>query len=113
MRFPAICALAITLAASPAAQENPKILALNLSSNNVASGDVVSGSVVTSTDVAQVEAHLAAFSLSVPYVSAGHFAIKYVVPPIPFFLKGRYNIDVVAKTSHGATVHRIVPITVH
>jgi hypothetical protein len=92
---------------------NPKILSLYVSETNVQSGDVVSGKIVTSTDVEVVEAHIANFSVIVPFVSAGHFAIKYVVPPVPFFLKGRYNIDVVAKTPYGTTAHRIVPINVH
>ena len=99
------------LAAAPA-HTNPKILALYVSSTNVRGGDTVSGLVVTSADVAVVEAHVAAFSVVVPPVSAGHFAIKYVVPPIPFFLKGRYNIDVVAKTRDGMATHRIVPVNV-
>lgn len=113
MRFPAICALALTLAAAPAPHAGPKILSLYVSSTNVQSGDTVSGAIVTSTDVAVVEAHIATFSVIVPFVSAGHFAIKYVVPPIPFFLKGRYNVDVVAKTLDGKATHRIVPVTVH
>ena len=115
MRFPVICVLAALLvpvcASSAPAVPTPKIISLHLSETQIHVGDVVRGSVVTTPNVDSVVVHLAVFKMQLPMISAGHFAVAYTVPNIPFFFKGKYRIDVVARTTYGTEDHRSVNIT--
>lgn len=77
------------------------------------SGDVVSGTVETSSNVASVEARIAAYSIAVPKIGTGRFALTYKVPNLPFFLKKTYDMIVIARNTAGVETTRVVPITIH
>ncbi len=87
-------------------------MAVHINTQTVHSGETVSGMVETSSNVASVEARIAAFSISVPKVSLGRFALSYVVPWVPFFFHGTYPMTLVARNSAGEAVERVIPITV-
>jgi hypothetical protein len=78
----------------------------------VSSGDTVSGTVETSLNVASVEARIANYSISVPKVAPGRFALSYEVPWIPFFFKRTYDMVVIARNTQGDATSRTVPITI-
>lgn len=90
----------------------PQIVAVNVSSQTVHGGDTISGTVVTSSNVASVEAKIATFSIGVPKVATGRFALNYVVPNVPFFFHGTYPMTVIARNTAGQSVERVIPITV-
>jgi len=91
----------------------PKILAVNISSQEVHPGDVVHGTVVTSSNVASVEAHLATYQIPMRKIGVGKFALTYQVPDVPFFFRGRsYPIDIIAHNPRGDTVTTSVPVMV-
>ncbi|MGA7747759.1 MAG: hypothetical protein WCA52_12200, partial [Candidatus Aquilonibacter sp.] len=90
----------------------PLIVAVHINNQTVHGGDTISGMVVTSSNVASVEARIATFSISVPKVSTGRFALSYVVPSVPFFLHGTYPMTLVARNTAGDAVERVIPITV-
>ena len=91
----------------------PRIVDLRLDKTDVQSGDVVSGMVQTSSNVASVEARIAAYSIDVPKVATGRFSLSYRVPNLPFFLKKTYDMVVIARNTAGAETTRVVPITIH
>jgi len=90
----------------------PRIVALGMSAHVVHPGEVVSGYAITSSNVAAVTLRLQTITTPMQKVGVGRFAISYVVPQIPFFLKGNYTIEVIASNARGDTVERDVPITV-
>jgi hypothetical protein len=96
--------------ASPNAR--PLIVAVHINNQTVHGGDTISGVVETSSNVASVEARIAAFSISVPKVGVGRFALSYVVPNVPFFFHGTYLMTLVARNTAGDAVERVINITV-
>lgn len=90
----------------------PQIVAVNVSSQTVHGGDTISGMVLTSSNVASVEAKIATFSIAVPKVGIGRFALDYVVPNVPFFFHGTYPMIVTARNAAGRSVQRVIPINV-
>ena len=99
-------------AAVAAPDARPQIVNVALSKTTVHGGDTVAGEVVTSTNVASVEVRIAGFSMSVPRMSPGHFALSYTVPNVPFFLHKTYDMDVIARNSRGDAATTSLPITV-
>ena len=85
---------------------------LQLDKTVVQAGETVSGTVETSSNVASVEARIATYSISVPKVAPGRFALSYEVPNIPFFLKRTYDMVVIARNTAGVKATRTVPITI-
>ncbi len=90
----------------------PRIVAVHIDSQTVHSGETISGMVETTSNVASVEARIAAFSISVPKVRLGRFALSYVVPWVPFFWHGTYPMTLIARNTAGVAVERVIPITV-
>jgi hypothetical protein len=90
----------------------PRIVAVHINSQTVHSGETISGTVETSSNVASVEARIAVFSISVPKVGVGRFALRYRVPWVPFFWYGTYPMTLVARNTAGDAVQRVIPITV-
>jgi hypothetical protein len=91
---------------------HPQILAVQMSTTTFHVGDTVQGIVETSSNVASVEARIAAFSVSVPKVGIGRFALNYVVPSLPFFMHKTYDMTVIARNTRGDKTVRVIPITV-
>lgn len=89
----------------------PKILAIDLSTLAVTGGETVSGSVETTSNVASVEARIAGWSMSLPRTRIGHFEASGQLPDLPFFAKGTYKLEVIARNSDGVKAERDIPIT--
>jgi hypothetical protein len=90
----------------------PRILAMHLSRDVVSGGDTLRGTIETSSNVASVEARIGTYGVSFQKVGIGQFAIKLVVPNVPFFLHQTYTMQVIAHNSAGATTTQALPITV-
>jgi len=90
----------------------PRIIAFRLSKRVVYGGDTIDGEVETTSNVASVEARIASFSMPVPRVAIGRFALSYVVPRLPFFLHKTYALTVTARNARGERAERVVSITV-
>jgi hypothetical protein len=90
----------------------PRILAIDLSSLEVSSGETISGTVETTSNVASLEARIGGWSMSVPRTRIGHFEASGQLPDIPFFLKGTYTLQLIARNADGEQAERDVPITV-
>jgi hypothetical protein len=94
------------------ANARPQIFNVQLSATNLHGGQTVSGIVQTSSNVASVEARIATYSISVPKVGIGRFAISYIVPDLPFFLHRTYYLLVIARNTRGDRIVRSIPITI-
>ncbi len=96
--------------ASP--QAAPRIIAMSLSSPVVSGGEIVHGTVQTSSNVASVEVRLAGYSMSLPKVGVGKFALSYKVPSLPPMLHRTYDILVIARNAEGDATSSVVPLTI-
>jgi hypothetical protein len=94
------------------ANAKPEIIGVQLSATTLHGGDTVSGVVETSSNVASVEARIATYSISVPKVGIGRFALNYVVPNLPFFLRKSYDLVVIARNTRGDEIVRTIPIKI-
>jgi hypothetical protein len=90
----------------------PQILAIALSETTFHPGDRVSGSVVTTSNVASVEARIGGYSMSLPKRGVGRFALTYTVAPLPWFVRGNFTMQVIARNPRGDMVTRAIPLTV-
>jgi hypothetical protein len=90
----------------------PRILDVAMSETTVSPGDKVSGSVVTTSNVASVEARIGGYAVNLVKVGVGRFALTYTVGPLPFFIHGNFNMQVVAHNTRGDVATRTVPLTV-
>lgn len=90
----------------------PEIVGLHINKTTLKAGETVSGTIETSSNVASVEARIATYSIDVPKISAGHFALSYTVPNVPFFLRKSYDMIVIARNAEGAETTRTVAITI-
>ncbi len=75
------------------------------------SGETVSGTVITSTNVAAVDIKVAGQQRQLPQSAPGIFSMRYTLPKIPFFLRGRYVAQVIAQNSAGQTAERDVTVS--
>jgi hypothetical protein len=74
-------------------------------------GDAVKWDVRTTPDIVSVSAHVAAITLPMRRLSAGHFALTFAVPSgVPFFFHGTYDMDVQALTTGGQTLHHDISL---
>jgi len=89
----------------------PHILAIHLSTLEIHSGETVSGYVTTSDNVSAVDIHISAWSMPVPKSHAGLFRASGVIPDLPFFVKGNYTLQVIARVGNGPTTERDIPIS--
>ena len=87
------------------------ILAIHISTLEIRSGQTVSGYVTTSNNVSNVDIHISAWSMPVPKSHAGLFRASGVIPDLPFFLKGKYTLQVIARVGNGSTTERDIPIS--
>ncbi len=112
---------AATISATPTASsvpvlapdEKPAIVDISISATNLHSGDVVSGTVITSSNVASVEARVKSYSAALTRLGVGRFALSMRVPALPFFLRGRYQLQVIARNAAGAVAEEDFPVSVH
>lgn len=90
----------------------PEILAVAVSETTVQPGDRVSGSVLTSSNVASVEARVGGYAVTLSKVGVGRFALTYTVGPLPWFVRGNFTMQVIARNTRGAVARRAIPLTV-
>jgi len=90
----------------------PQILAISVSETTVRPGDRVSGSVITSSNVASVEARIGGYAMSLSKVGVGKFALTYTVAPLPWFIRGKFTLQVIARNTRGDAATRAIPLTV-
>jgi|HubBroStandDraft_4_1064222.scaffolds.fasta_scaffold00289_12 hypothetical protein len=90
----------------------PQILAVAVTETTVQPGDRVSGSVVTSSNVASVEARIGGYAVTLSKVGVGRFALTYTVGPLPWFVRGNFTMQVIARNARGDAARRAIPLTV-
>lgn len=90
----------------------PQILAIAISETTVAPGDRVSGSVVTSSNVASVVARIGGYAVNLSKTGVGRFALTYTVAPLPWFVRGKFTMQVIAKNTRGDVATQAIPIIV-
>ncbi len=90
----------------------PQIIAVAVSETTVHPGDTVSGNVVTSSNVASVQARIGGYAMTLVKTGVGRFALTYTVAPLPWFIRGTFNMRVIATNTRGETVERSIPLTV-
>lgn len=90
----------------------PQILAIAVSETTVRPGDRVSGSVITSSNVASVEARIGGYAMALSKTGVGRFALTYTVGPLPWFVRGNFTLQVIARNTRGDVATRAVPLTV-
>ncbi|HEX3458445.1 MAG TPA: hypothetical protein VHR97_10865 [Candidatus Baltobacteraceae bacterium] len=90
----------------------PEILDVQVSETTVAPGDNVYGSVVTSSNVASVEARIGGYGMSLHKTGVGRFELAYKVGTLPWFVRGNFTMQVIARNAHGVAVTRSIPLTV-
>lgn len=90
----------------------PKILAVSISETTVHSGDTVTGSVSTTSNVASVEVRIATFGMGMAKTGVGRFALTYPIGNLPFFVRGTFQMHVIARNTRGVSTETTIPITV-
>ncbi|MHB8178466.1 MAG: hypothetical protein ACYDA5_04835 [Vulcanimicrobiaceae bacterium] len=91
----------------------PRILSYSIDRHVVHPGQSVAGSVRTSSNVAAVLVEIDGIEMGANKVGEGHFALRYTVPKLPFFLRGHsYTMMIIARNAAGASTTRAVPIYV-
>lgn len=90
----------------------PKILAVSISETTVHSGDTVTGSVSTTSNVASVEVRIATFGMGMAKTGIGRFALTYPIGNLPFFVRGTFQMHVIARNTRGVSTETTIPITV-
>ena len=90
----------------------PHILSIVVDKSTVSSGDRVSGTVLTTSNVASVEVRVAGYGVSLNKVGVGRFSLVYTLGNLPFFVRGTYAMQVIARNSRGDATQRSVPIVV-
>jgi len=96
----------------PALNAQPRILGINISSVVIHSGDTVRGNVTTTSNVSNVDVHISEWAMPLPHPRPGYFEGSGVIPQLPFFVKGNYTLQVIARTAGGQSVERDIPISV-
>jgi hypothetical protein len=90
----------------------PQILNVAVSETTVQPGDEVFGRVVTSSNVASVEARIGGYAVSLVKVGVGEFDLTYKVGPLPWFIRGNFTMQVIARNTRGDRTTRAIPLTV-
>ncbi len=109
--IPSVAPKARSRGTATVTDNEPRILAIHLSTLAIHSGETVSGYVTTSDNVSAVDIHISAWAMPVPKSHAGLFRASGVVPDLPFFLKGNYTLQVIARVGNGPTTERDIPIS--
>jgi len=90
----------------------PQILAVQLSDPVFHSGEVITGTVITSTNVTSVELRVASRSYLIPRADFGRFELSYRMPQVPFFFRGTYQAQVIARNATGVSAERDISVAV-
>jgi hypothetical protein len=90
--------------------DRPQILRVWLNTSAPHSGDRVVGRVTATSNVASVEVRVQGYSVSLEKTGVGKFEGAYTIPDIPPFLKGTYDLKVIARNVDGVQASEDVPI---
>jgi hypothetical protein len=90
----------------------PQILRVAVSETTVHPGDRVFGQVLTTSNVASVQARIGGYAMNLSKVGVGRFELTYTVAPLPWFVRGNFTMQVIARNTRGDTVTRAIPLTV-
>jgi hypothetical protein len=90
----------------------PRIVSIAVDKTTVGSGDRVSGTVLTSSNVASVEVRVAGYGMALDKVGVGRFTLDYTLGNLPFFVRGTYEMRIIARNARGDAAQQTVPITV-
>jgi hypothetical protein len=90
----------------------PQIVSVDINETTVHSGDTVSGTVLTSSNVASVEVRVATYGMTLAKVGIGRFALAYTLGALPFFIRGTFEMKIIARNSRGDAAQQSLPITV-
>src|SRR5579875_2194713 len=90
----------------------PQILRIAISETTVHPGDRVFGRVLTTSNVASVQARIGGYAMSLAKVGVGRFELTYTVAPLPWFVRGNFTMQVIARNTRGDTTTRDVPLVV-
>ncbi len=90
----------------------PQILAIALSETTVRPGDRVLANVLTSSNVASVEARVGGYGRTLSKVGVGRFTLTYTVGALPWFVRGNFTMQVIARNTRGDAVARAIPLMV-
>lgn len=100
--------VAATLIALPiAADDAPTILDVAISPLPVLGGEPATTTVDTTTDVVEVEAHVAFVRIPIPRVAPGRFELVRDVPHIPRIFRRTYAVTFVARSDDGTATTRL------
>lgn len=95
-----------------APQAQPQILDVAMSETTVEPGDRVFGRVVTSSNVASVEARIGGYAVSLVKTGVGRFELTYTVASLPWFVRGNFMMQVIARNTRGDAATRAIPLYV-
>lgn len=87
-------------------------MSVDINETTVHSGDTVSGMVITSSNVASVEVRVASYGMALSKVGVGRFALSYTLGSLPFFVRGTYQMKIIARNARGDVAQTSLPITV-
>jgi len=90
----------------------PQIVAVDLNSTSVSSGGTLWGKVLTSSNVASVEVRVATYGVGLKKIGVGRFALAYRLGYLPFFVRGTYPMQIIARNTRGDAVEQTLPLTV-
>lgn len=93
-------------------QAAPQIVSIWLNRVALSAGDTLSGQVTTTTNVASLEARVSIFSLVARRPTFGQFAFATKVPRVPFWLRGKYELDLIARNAAGQADLERIPIVI-
>jgi hypothetical protein len=93
-------------------EASPQILTVAMSETTVRPGDRIFGSVITTSNVASVEVRIGGYGASLTKVGVGRFELSYTVAPLPWFVRGTFAMQLVARNPHGDATTRVIPLTV-
>jgi hypothetical protein len=90
----------------------PQILDVAVSETTVHPGDRVVGRIITTSNVASVQARIGGYAVSLVKTGVGRFELAYTVGQLPWFIRGNFTLQVIARNTRGDAVTRAIPLTV-
>jgi hypothetical protein len=108
----AVCLLAATTVPRRPPSAPPQIVAVRINSTTLQAGQRLVGYVTTSSNVASVEVRVAMFGIGLNRIGVGRFALVYTFAGVPWFLRGTYTMEIIARNARGDAVEETLPLTV-
>jgi hypothetical protein len=100
------------LGATPPPHGLPAITSYTISQTQFHPGQTIHGTVETSPNVGYVEARIQYRNQAMRRIGPGKFVLDYKVPWIPWWLRHRYTLDIVARSVDGVEAWLGIPIKI-